>query len=77
VCLAALTPLRQGRKAWNATDLRDSVTGKWILDMSMTKPVVAKKRKTSSQQPTSWLDARNLFSGSDDDYDEFDVAAEE
>jgi hypothetical protein len=42
--------VRQGRKPWNATDLRDPVTGKWILDMSMVKPVVLKKHKSAPEQ---------------------------
>jgi hypothetical protein len=33
----------QGRKAWNATGERDPATGRWILDLSKTKPAKTKK----------------------------------
>jgi hypothetical protein len=37
--------MRQGRKAWNATGERDAKTGKWVVDLTMVKPVTPKKKK--------------------------------
>jgi len=38
----------KGRKAWNATGERDPKTGKWVLDLSLVKPLVVKKRSKVS-----------------------------
>jgi hypothetical protein len=51
----------QGRKPWNATGEREKTSGKWVIDLAKSKPVVVKNRKVKrAKGPVSPRGYRSL-----------------